>query len=718
MKQLVQDFKSGEILVVDVPQPVLKADGVLVNNSFSLISAGTEKRTVETGKASMVGKAIMRPDLVKQVIDNVKRDGLLNTYKKVQNKLESLKALGYSSSGIVVESLCSEFRPGDRVACAGGGYASHAESIFVPKNLCVKIPENVSLEEASFVTLGAIAMQGVRQAKIQIGDRVVVIGTGLLGLLTIGILKAAGCTVIGADVSDNKFQIARTLGCDELCSMDDLPSHTNVVTNGNGADAVIITASTLTNGPIEIAGEIARSKARVVVVGAVGMNVPRDPHYYKKELEIAFSCSYGPGRYDTNYEEKGIDYPFAYVRWTEKRNMESFLTLISQGKLTVKPLITHEFSINDAISAYDLVIGKRKENYTGILLKYDANQDQSLKKVFSNPKAQPNKNFGIGFIGAGNFAQSNLLPHIKKMGMNLGVVCTANGINAKSVAEKYGFLNYTTDAKKVLEDENTKVVFITTRHDTHAKYVMEALKAGKHVFVEKPLCINESELFEIDALYQTLLSKGNAPLLMVGFNRRFSPYAKEVKTLFGKVQEPISISYRINAGILPDGHWLYAADEGGGRIVGEGCHFIDFVQYMASSPINKVFATKLPNVGKYNDDNAEIILQCENGSIGRVSYLANGNKAVDKEYIEISGGSKTAIISDYKEAIIYDKNQNKIKDGLDKGWADEVKEFLLAVKEGKSSPIPYNQLINSMQATFKVLESLKLGETVTITPLL
>lgn len=716
MKQLVQNFKTGELLLEEVPASALKAGGVLVQNAYSLISAGTERLTVSTAQASLLGKAKQRPDLVKQVMDNIQREGMIATYKKVRTRLEILKPLGYSATGIVVESRCEEFQPGERVACGGDAY--HAELISVPKNLCVKVPDGVALEEAAFTTLGAIAMQGVRQAQVQVGEKVVVIGLGLVGLLTVSILKAAGCKILGADISESQYSIAEEMGCDSVCMTSELAYRSRGFTRGYGADAILLTAATQSNTPIELAGEIARPKAKIVVVGVVGLNVPRDPNYYRKELDIRFSCSYGPGRYDPEYEEKGHDYPIGHVRWTEKRNMEAFLDLLAEKKIKLRPLITHVFSIEKALEAYDLILGKKNEPYIGILLKYDPQKPlEDYPKLLSTGITYNEKRkINIGLIGAGNFAQNYILPNLKAaVNVQFKTVCTATGISAKATADKFGFENFATDVDEVFKDDFINVVFIATRHNLHAPYVLKALEVGKHVYVEKPLCISETELEALVAVYRRKSDEEAAPLVMVGFNRRFSPMVHDLKEFFTGISEPLVVTYRVNAEFLPSEHWLHDPQEGGGRIIGEVCHFVDLIQYLVGFPLTSVYGRALPNNGQYHNDNVAITLNFENASIGTVSYLANGDKGLPKERIEVFGGGRVGVIEDFKELVLWQNGKRKRrKQKQDKGHKAEIKAFLQAVEQGEPSPVPLDEAVNTTLATFKILRSLEIGKPIDV----
>lgn len=708
MKQVIQNFKTGELYVDVVPNPSISENMVLVENKFSLISAGTERGTVKVGKASLIGKAKQRPDLVAQVLQNIKKEGLKATIDKVKTKLDSLKALGYSTSGVVAASMDSnsKFKPGDRVACAGQDYASHAEVVAIPQNLVVKIPDNVSFEEASFTTLGAIALQGVRQAEPRLGDKVCVIGLGLLGQLTVQLLKANGCRVFGVDLSKNLIDLAIKSGADGAMLRSDSNLNTAIdnFSDGHGFDSVIITAAAPSNDPIELSAVISRKKGKVIVVGAVKMDIPRDPDFYRKELELKMSCSYGPGRYDNAYEEDGHDYPFAYVRYTEQRNMETFLDLISQGTVKLNNLITHTFDISDAEKAYDIVLGKVEEPHIGILLAYPESETKktSLVSVQSNSIS----NINIGFIGAGSFAQSYLIPYTKNEGASLDTVVTTKGITAKNVATKFGFNNASSEAKDILSNSQINTVFIATPHNSHASYTMEALKAGKNVFVEKPLAMSYEELEEVKKVYQE-----NNQKLMVGFNRRFSPIAEKIKSEFKGNGEPKVVNIRVNAGFLPKEHWTQHKEIGGGRIIGEMCHFIDLMQYFTDAKPVKVYAAsiKTDNQNLTSEDNISITVSFSDGSIGNLLYLGNGDKSLQKELIEVFSGGKAGRIHDFRKGDFH-KGNKQIKLKLDgKGHKQEVEAFLKSLKENTEAPIPFESIYLTTLTTFKVLDSLVTG---------
>jgi polar amino acid transport system substrate-binding protein len=706
MKQLIQDFKTGELYVDDLDIPAISKGMVLVENSFSLISAGTEKSTVDVAKASLINKAKKRPDLVKQVIQNYKKEGLMATIQKVRTKLSSLKALGYSTAGTVVSSMDTngKFPPGTRVACGGADYASHASFVSVPQNLVAKVPDNVTLEEAAFTTLGAIALQGVRQAAPTLGENVCVIGLGLLGQITCQLLHANGCKVFGIDISNasveftnkHKYAIAynRSDGNLKSAALD--------FSNGYGFDKVVITAGAPNNDPIVLATELLRKKGQLILVGAVPMDIPREPYFYKKELELKISCSYGPGRYDVKYEEEGNDYPIGYVRWTEQRNMEAFLDLLSMKMIDVKPLITHTFDIEHGMEAYDIILGKRKEPYIGMLLKYTeaAKQEQRLPKA----AAPANGNPVIGFIGAGSFAQSYLLPNAKAGG-SLDTVVTRTGVNAKNVAGKFGFPNSSTDAGEVLNKSAINTLFIATQHDTHAKYVVEGLRHSKAVFVEKPLALTYDELAEVKKTY---LAHPN--ILMVGFNRRFSDIAVRVKKEFQSVTEPLVMNFRVNAGFIPKDHWTQR-EAGGGRILGEVCHFIDLMQYFSGSDPVRVYAECIDSHNDMleNADNIAVVVKFANGSVGNLTYVANGDKAMPKEYLEIFGGNVSFTINDFKSGVLYRNNKEVKIPTQGKGHKQEVDAFLHAVKNGGEAPIDFHSLYMTTLVTLKILDSLSTG---------
>lgn len=709
MKQVIQNFKTGELAVAEVSQPALAKGFVLVRNHFSLISAGTERSTVSTAQASLLGKARQRPDLVRQVLDSFRKDGLGETLKRVRTKLETLKELGYSSAGTVLASMDTRgrFKPGDRVACGGGGYASHAGIVTVPQNLIVKVPETVGLDAAAFTTVGAIALQGARQANLRLGESVCVIGLGLLGQITAQILRANGCQVFGVDTSESMAALAAKTSCHAARARSDagLEAILTAFTEGHGFDAVIITAATQSTDPVELATAILRQKGVIVIVGAVPMNIPREPHFYKKELELKISCSYGPGRYDPTYEEEGQDYPYGYVRWTENRNMEAFIKLLENRNADVLPLVTHVFEIEQAEKAYDIVTGKIPERHLGILLKYSETPEMHPVRTAVRPDLGERAKSSIGFIGAGSFAQKFLIPFARRGGELVSVV-TSRGITAKSVGEKFRFGSHSTDVRAVLADPAVNTVFIATRHDTHSTFAGAALEAGKNVFVEKPLAIHEDELAEV---LEVAALRGDCRF-MVGYNRRFSPLAAHAREIFQHVSGPLLMNYRINAGFLPREHWTQT-EQGGGRILGEVCHFVDLMQFLTASAPVSVYAMSVSanNAQMPDQDNVVISLCFQNGSVGQIGYVACGDKLLNKERIEIFGGGQSFIIDDFRTGEHYAGGSRRTLKLPGKGHQEEVAAFLNAIQDGRPSPIPLDSLALTSAATFAILDSLRTG---------
>jgi predicted dehydrogenase/threonine dehydrogenase-like Zn-dependent dehydrogenase len=709
MKQLIQNFKTGELYVDEVPPPGLSDGMVLVENRFSLISSGTERGTVKVAQASLLGKAKQRPDLVAQVLQNIRKEGIAATIQKVQTKLDSLKALGYSCAGVVIASLDKDnkFKPGDWVACAGQDYASHAEIVCVPQNLVAHIPQGVSFREASFATLGAIALQGVRQAEPQLGEKVCVIGLGLLGQLTCQLLKANGCSVVGIDLSDYLVSLATSLGVDRTFNRNaaNLVRECETFTQGHGFDSVIITAAAPSNDPIELSAELTRKKGKVVVVGAVKMDIPRDPHFYRKELDLRMSCSYGPGRYDVSYEEGGHDYPYAYVRWTEQRNMEAFLALVGKGVVPIGKLITHTFSIDNAVNAYDLVLGKLDEPSMGILLEYPLTEKSSRPLPFAIKQLTPACNNCIAFIGAGSFAQSYLLPNAKRYA-SLHTVVTTKGITAKNVAEKFGFHNASTSIDEVLRNDEISTVFVATHHNTHGRIVLQALDHGKHVFVEKPLTIFEEELEQIR---RTLID--SKARLMVGFNRRFSAAAKIAKKSISNSSTPMVINYRVNAGLIPRDHWTQQLDIGGGRILGECCHFIDLMQFFTGAVPRKVFASSIAshNQKVLNNDNFSATISFSDGSIGNLIYTSMGAIGLPKERVEVFRDGRAVIIDDFKSVSVVSGGKSSKQSTVGKGHTEEIDAFMTSLKSGAASPISFESLELTTKLCFRILDSLATG---------
>jgi predicted dehydrogenase len=716
MKQVIQNYRTGVVAVQDVPAPTVRPGSIVVANGCSLISAGTEKSTVTLAQKSLINKARERPDLVRKLLAKARKDGLAETMRLAWARLDSPAALGYSCAGIVadVDADVEGLAVGDRVACAGQNYASHAEVVCVPKRLCVRVPDGVSWEEASFVTLGAIALQGVRQAEPRLGDRVAVIGLGLLGQLTVQLLKASGCLVLGADPDPAKLALAASLGADAVASPDDLTRAASAFTDNHGVDAVLITASTKDSGPVVVAGEISRRKGRVVVVGAVDMHVPREA-YYRKELELRLSTSYGPGRYDAAYEEQGHDYPFAYVRWTEQRNMEAFLALVQQKRVSVTPLITHRFGIDDAVHAYDLMLEGR-EPYLGICIEYPLSPPAALRRSIRVESAPAVGDVArIGVIGAGNHVQDALLPRLLGMkGVAVSAICTGTGIKGKTLADKVRAELCTTDYRDVLKDQSITAVLIGTRHDTHARIVVEALAAGKHVFVEKPLCLSEPELDAIIAQYERSAASGLH--LMVGFNRRFSSHAEKAKAFFSGRTGPLTMIYRVNAGALPPEHWVHDLAIGGGRIVGEACHFVDYLQFLCGAPPVSVHATAARGHEGVIPDQAVLSLTFADGSVGAIIYTASGDAALSKERVEVFGDGRSLVMDDFTVTHGYaaGRRTTLVSGKRDKGFEQELTRFIAAVSQGGPAPLAFAEIESVTRTCLLAAESLTTGEVYSV----
>jgi predicted dehydrogenase/threonine dehydrogenase-like Zn-dependent dehydrogenase len=740
MKQLLQNLRSGETTIVEAPIPTPQTGEALIKTCASLVSAGTERMVVEFAEKSLLGKARSRPDLVRQVIEKARREGLLTTVEAAFNRLDQPMPLGYSSAGVVVEfgPKFTGFQKGQRVACAGGGYAVHAEYACVPNSLLTPLPAEVDFESAAFTTLGAIALHGYRLAETQLGERVGVIGLGLLGLLAVSIIKAAGCHVMGVDLDPARVSLAVQLGA-EAVLRDQAEEAAQAFSRGRGCDAVLICADSTSSDPVELAGLIARDRARVIAVGAVGLQIPRKI-YFEKELTFINSRSYGPGRYDPAYEEGGQDYPIGYVRWTEGRNMEAFVDLLASGKVNVQPLITHRFPIDRAPEAYELITGRVKEPFLGIVLQYPGDESgtgetngkyvsakiaPAAAETPSQSRPSPTKP-RIGVLGAGNFATAVLLPAMKKVeGLELIGVASASGLSAQHAANRFGFRYASSNEKQIIEDPNINTVAILTRHHLHAAQVLAALAAGKHVFCEKPLAINPDEMEAIrTALERYMHSKPeddqpaqqHLPLLTVGFNRRFAPLAHKLSDFFIGRQEPMVAHYRINAGYIPLSHWLHDPIQGGGRIIGEGCHFIDFLTFLIGEPPVSVNAQGLPDHGRYREDNVVLTFTFPDGSIGTVSYVANGEKAFPKERVEVFCSGKAAALDDFRSLELADRGRRSVTRSRlrqDKGHLAEWHAFATAIAAGGPPPIPYSHIFGVMEATFASVHSLRSRQTIT-----
>ncbi len=711
MKQLLQDLRTHAIAVEEVPAPGCQPGGVLVKTAVSLISSGTERATVKLGNMSLVGKAIERPDLLKSLFRRLQTTGVASVLATVRDKLDRALAPGYSAAGEVLEvgEGAREFQVGQRVACAGVGYASHAEQIWVPQNLCVPVPEDVDYDSAAFVALGSIALQAVRVAEVQVGEHVAVIGLGLVGIVTAQILKVAGCTVWGVDPDPERVALAQELGV-AFASTNSSHIPDCDLPRVGGADAVIITAATKSNQPIELAGEIVRDRGVVVVVGDVSVNVPRE-QYYRKELQVRYSRSYGPGRYDPVYEEKGIDYPQGYVRWTEKRNMQAFLDLAAAGKIDVSRLVTHRFDIGRAGEAYEMLTANKPAKYLAILIDYPhtepASRRQELRPPHTERKAATlqGRKIRIGWIGAGAFSRTKLLPALQELNnVEFAGLANATGLSANRVGKSFGFEYCSTDASEVMHDPDIDAVFIGTRHHLHGPLVMSALECGKHVFVEKPLCVNEAELESIARLYAR-----SDRILCAGFNRRFSPFARQCKDFFRQGRGPLSFIYRINAGRLPEGHWALDPEQGHGRIIGEVCHFVDLFSFLSDALPAEVEAWPVGDGA--DESNVHIQVSFADGSKGEIFYLASGDSSVSKERLEVFGRGRTAICEDFRKAHFHHANQHHAKSMFrqDKGHASEVQCFIDAIAGKTPAPIPFESVWAATFATFRIRESLLAG---------
>ena len=690
----------------------------MVRTVASLISAGTERAAVELVSKGLIQEARQRPDLVKAVVSKVKSEGLLNTIGAVRDKMAASQALGYSAAGIVtgVARDVQEFKLGDRVACAGVGFASHAEVVSVPKNLCVTLPANVPFEAGAFGTLGAIALQGVRLAVPTLGESIVVIGLGLVGQLTVQLLKANGCRVFGLDLDRSRVELARNLGADDAAvSDDDAPKSIERWTRGRGADAVLVTAATESSQPVELAAKISRMKGRVVVVGATGLDIPRQP-FYLRELSLTISMSYGPGRYDPDYEEHGHDYPFPYVRWTEQRNIESFLDLVGQKRIDVDKLISHRFPIEDAERAYQLISGAANEPYLGVVLKYDPDSALQSRITLTSdapPRATKEDKVGVGVVGAGGYLQNVLLPQFKTVGVAFRSIATASGVSAHDVGKRFGFAEAVSTADEVISDPSVNLLVVGTRHDLHAELAIKALALNKHVFVEKPLALSEDELSAVlDAAINS------SAQLMVGYNRRFSPLARQAKTFFEGRNAPLSIVYRVNAGRIPKDHWLQDPVQGGGRIIGEVCHFVDFMEYITGALPVSVFAesVKGDNALRLNDDSVLVTLRFADGSNGSIAYLGEGDRALAKERVEIFGAGRSFVIDDFRRGIGYKdgREEQTTLRAQDKGQLDEVRALCESIMKPDAAPITLEELAVTSLTTFRILDSLRTGQRVDI----
>ncbi|MFO0837896.1 MAG: bi-domain-containing oxidoreductase [Phycisphaerae bacterium] len=719
MKQVVQNYNSGELRVEDVPAPICRGGGVLVRSAYSLVSTGTEKMKVSQARMSLVAKARARPDKVKQVIQSVRQVGLLETYRKVRERLDALTPLGYSLAGTVAEigAGLDDFRVGDRVACAGEGIACHAEFVYVPRNLCVHVPESVDLKDAAFATVGAIAMHGVRQAHVSLGDCVLVVGLGLVGLLAVQILKAAGCVVIGVDLSPQHVELARLCGADTALRRDDpaLEDTIRTLSGGRGVDAAYIAASTSSSDPMDLAGRVTRDRGMVAIVGMVKVEADWRV-YYHKELSVVMSRSYGPGRYDRNYEQKGIDYPVGYVRWSQRRNLAEFIRLVGARLVRPSLLEPEVFKLDEAPRAYDQ-LNSGQSRRVALLFEYPPAAPLTRSVHRPAPAGTNGRpitgSIGIAFVGAGNFATGTLIPALKPLrDVRMRVICSAGGLSAKSASLRHGFEYAASDFEQVLADEQVYAVVIATRHDTHARFAAQALRAGKHVFVEKPLALSHHQLdLAIAAQRET------GRILMVGYNRRFSPLAVALRDEFASRASPVEIQCRVNAGAIGGESWYQDSDEGGWRIVSEGCHWVDLIQFLCGHPPIGVFGAMIGGTtpGAQND-NCVLTLKMADGSIATLMYVANGDPQFEKERVEVFGQSRVGVIENWMNLRIVagGKTRNISPAGSGKGHRAEMAAFIRAVREAGTSPLPFDDAVACTRATLAAAESLQTGQPVRI----
>ena len=703
MKQVLQNLNTGDTILEEVPSPSASAGGSVIRTSVTLVSAGTERMLVDFGKGNLLQKARQQPDKVKQVLEKAKTDGVAQTLDAVRNKLDTPLALGYCNVGTAVESRCEEIAVGDRVVSNG----KHAEYVSVPKNLCVKIPDSVDDESAAFTVIGAIALQGIRLIKPTLGETVVVTGLGLIGLVAVQLLRAHGCRVLGIDFDAEKVALAKQLGAEvvNLSAGQDPLAIAEQYSRGRGVDAVLITASTKSNDPIHQAALMSRQRGRIVLVGVVGMEMSR-ADFYEKELSFQVSCSYGPGRYDSEYEEKGNDYPVGFVRWTEQRNFEAILDMMAEGRIDMKPLISHRFKLGQAAEAYDLI---SSGNPLGVLLQYPAKPAGKIERtvILNEPlPAVGASKACVGFIGAGGYASSVLVPAFAATGARLKSIASATGVSSVHVGKKNQIEEATTDTDSVLADEAINTLVITTRHNSHASWVRKGLEAGKHIFVEKPLTLTRQELDDLGTFYTAM---DRAPLLMVGFNRRYSPLIQPIAQALARKSQPVSMVMTVNAGGMPADHWTQDMDVGGGRIIGEGCHFIDLLRYLANSAIVDVQARAMDSSCK---DSVSILLSFANGSIGTVNYLANGNKGFPKERLEVFCGGSIAQVDNFRSLKTYGwrdlKSQRLWRQ--DKGQANCTQAFVNAIESGSSSElISFDELFEVANACFDAVSQFQSG---------
>jgi len=705
MKQIIQSFKTGETLLEEIPAPQIKRGSILIQTTRSLVSLGTERMLVEFGKSNLISKARQQPDKVKQVLDKIKTEGLIPTLEAVFNKLEQPLPLGYCNVGVVIAvgDGVSDFKVGDRVASNG----NHAEFVCVPQNLVVHIPDNISDDEGTFTVIGSIGLQGIRLASPTIGETFVVIGLGLIGLITAQLLIANGCTVIGVDIDDSKLSLSKLWGVIPFNPKDgDIVKFVESQTNNIGADGVIITASSKGNDIISQSAKMSRKRGRIILVGVVGLDLSR-ADFYEKELTFQVSCSYGPGRYDENYEQKGIDYPLSYVRWSEKRNFETILKSISNSSLRVNELITDLVHLDDFQKIYGSISSSK--SIASILTYSEQKTLTPSNTIKLNSNSFRESDGIIGIIGAGNFTKMTLLPAIYKSGASLKYIASSGGVTGTALGKKYNFSYSTTDYKEIINDSEVDLVLITTRHDQHALMVIESLEKNKNVFVEKPLALNNIQLNDIIKAY----GESNKSTLTVGFNRRFSPHSLKIKSILDS--GPINVIATMNAGAIPPNVWIHDMNVGGGRIIGEACHFIDLLTFFTGSKVVSVCMNAMGINPNENTDTATILLKYENGSTGTINYFANGSKEYPKERIEVYSQERTIVLDNFRVTTAYGfKNFKKLKTALDKGHKNQFELLIKQVKSGGQPLIPIDEIINTTKASFAAIDSLKNGAWVNL----
>lgn len=707
MKQVLQDLSSGQTKITELPTPRTQSGHLLIASKATVVSVGTERMLVDFGKANLLQKAQQQPEKVKQVVQKMRTDGVGPTLNAVRSKLSQPMPLGYCNAGVVIEvgAGVEGFSIGDRVVSNG----PHAEIVSVPENLCAKIPDygkDIPNAEAAFTVIASIGLQGMRLAKPTLGESFVVTGLGLIGLLTVQLLRAQGCRVLGIDFDEQKLELARTFGAEtvNLSKGEDPLSAAQAFSKGRGVDGVLITASTRSSEPMHQAATMCRKRGRIVLIGVTGLELLRSD-FYEKELSFQVSCSYGPGRYDNNYEGKGLDYPFGLVRWTEGRNFEAILDMMAEGRLDIASLITHHFNIEEADKAYQLL--SKDKSVLGVVLNYPERPSDVLRQrtVKINQPVRQAAKVKIGMIGAGNFTSQVLLPALKKTSAQLHTIASSGGVSGVTAAQKFNFVNTTTDTASIFSSADINTIFITTRHNTHARFLQDALRAGKNVFVEKPLALTREELAEIEELYNQLLEQDNPPIIGIGFNRRYAPHVITMKEMLSTIKEPKTMIMTVNAGMIPADHWTQDAEVGGGRIIGEACHFVDVLRHLVGAPIAQVQAMKISSDSMaITEDKATITLAFADGSIGTVHYFANGDKSFPKERIEVFTGGRILALDNFRilKGYGWPKFTKMRLLSQDKGHTQNIKEFIKSLELGKEAPIPFNEIMEVSQAVFDI----------------